>query len=72
MSLVDLSAAAALGLLGLREHVALPCPLYHALSSRVLFLTGEPHKCRPRPMKVSIGMALEGWGTMETYDTLAH
>ena len=63
---------AALGLPGVREPVALPFPLYYSLPSQVFFLTGEPLKCLPRPMKVPIGMALEGWGTLETYDTLAH
>ena len=57
---------------GVRERAALPFQLYHSLSSQVFFLTGEPLKCRPRPTKVPIGMALEGLGTMETYDTVAH
>ena len=30
-----------------------------------IFLTGEPLKCRPRPMKVPTCTALEGWGTMD-------
>ena len=30
-----------------------------------IFLTGELLKCRPRPMKVPICTALEGWGTMD-------
>ena len=63
---------AALGLPGVHEQAAVPFPLYQSRSSQVFFLTGEPLKCRPRPMKVPIGMALEGWGTMETYDTVAH
>ena len=37
-----------------------------------LLLTGETLKCRPRPMKVPICTALEGWGTMDRFGTIDH
>ena len=35
-----------------------------------LLLTGEPLKCRPRPIKVLICTAREGWGTMDRFGTI--
>ena len=37
-----------------------------------LLLTGEPLKCRSRPMKVPIFAALEAWGTMDIFGTIDH
>ena len=36
------------------------------------FLTGDPLKCRPGPMKVPIRMVLEGWGTMYSFGAIDH
>ena len=41
-------------------------------SSTHVFLTAAPLKCRPRLMKLPIFTALQGWGTMDRFGTIAH